>query len=133
MRRRLRRLLCRCRNAEPDRICSSGPFENFCGPVETFRGCTSNAQCNVECGTGGACSDTCSVGRFRDCFDNGVLGEDDAATGAADPPVAHQSDPRLAALFCVAGTNSGAVNAAAGLPGLGRLELQGHTIDNGTM
>ena len=116
-----------------DRICGSGPFQQFCGPVETFRGCTSNAQCNVECGTGGACSDTCSVGRFRDCFDNGVLGEDDAATGAADPPVAHQSDPRLAALFCVAGTNSGAVNAAAGLPGLGRLELQGHTIDNGTM
>src|SRR6185369_15350101 len=28
-----------------DFICSSGPFEQFCGPTETFRGCTSNGDC----------------------------------------------------------------------------------------
>ena len=42
------------------------------------------------------------------------------------------SNPTLASLFCIGPTTSGSVNAAAGLPGLGRLELQGHAIDNGT-
>ncbi len=71
-----------------DRICSSGPFEQFCGPVETFRGCASDGDC-------GFAGDTCSVGRFRDCFDNGELAETVSATGQADPPSGHQaeSDP----------------------------------------
>jgi hypothetical protein len=115
-----------------DRICSSGPFEQFCSPVELFRGCTSNADCNVSCGTGGACGDTCSFGKNRDCFDNGTIGEVVNATGNADPPSGHQSDPTLASLFCIGPTSSGAVNGAAGLPGLGRLELTGHAVDNGT-
>jgi len=55
------------------------------------------------------------------------------ATGTADPPVNHNSNPRLASLFCVNPTNSSSVNQAAGLPGLGRLQLLGHAIDNGTM
>jgi hypothetical protein len=41
-------------------------------------------------------------------------------------PVNDASDPTLAALFCIGPTTSPSVNAAAGLPGLGRLELQGH-------
>ncbi len=68
-----------------DRICSSGPFETFCGPVETFRGCSSDGDCPFS-------GDTCSVGRFRDCFDNGVLAETIKSTGQADPPSGHQSD-----------------------------------------
>ena len=40
-------------------------------------------------------------------------------------PVNDASDPTLAALFCIGPTASSAVNAAAGLPGLGRLELMG--------
>jgi hypothetical protein len=36
------------------------------------------------------------------------------------------SDLTLAALFCIGPTNAAAVNNAAGLPGLGRFELQGH-------
>jgi len=115
-----------------EHVCSSGPFAQFCAPVETFRGCTSNADCNVQCGSGGACGDTCSLGRFRECFDNGNIGDTVIATGNADPPSGHQSDPTLAALFCIGPTTSGAVNAAAGLPGLGRLQLTGHSVDNGT-
>jgi len=102
-----------------DRICSSGPLENFCGPVETFRGCGSDADCTRP-------GDTCSVARFRDCFDNAVVGETITASGVQSTPVNDQSDPTLAAMFCVGPTTSSSVNNAAGLPGLGRLELPGH-------
>src|SRR5262249_50043946 len=97
-----------------DRICSSGPLEKFCGPVETFRGCAADPDC-------ARVGDPCSVQRFRDCFDNGTVGETITASGQADPPVNHQSNPRLAAMFCVGPTTSSSVNSAAGLPGLGRL------------
>jgi hypothetical protein len=131
--------------------CAAGPFELYCEPVETFRGCTTNADCTF----GG---DTCTFGKFRECFlDNGVtvpncLGGGNAreacpggigdcpdqvapafcggvtvtATGVADPPVADQSDPTLAAMFCIGPTTSSAVNSAAGIPGLGKIELPGH-------
>ena len=101
-----------------DHICGTGPFEQFCGPTETFRGCTSNADC-------GFAGDTCSVSRFRECFDNGTPGDVVQATGVQSTPVNDQSTPTLAALFCVGPTASGAVNGAAGLPGLGKLELPG--------
>jgi hypothetical protein len=102
-----------------DHICSTGPFEQFCGPVETFRGCTADTDCTRA-------GDTCSVGRFRECFDNGVVGDTVTATGTHQTPVADESDPTLASLFCVGPTTSASVNSAAGLPGLGRLELPGH-------
>jgi len=35
------------------------------------------------------------------------------------------SNPTLASLFCIGPTTSGSVNSAAGLPGLGRLQLPG--------
>ncbi len=139
-----------------DRVCQTGPFEQFCGPNATFQGCLSDSDCalynkcngganngaqctaNSAC-PGGACNsrvggapELCSVGKFRDCFDNGVAGDTVTATGNADPPAGHQSDPTLAALFCIGPTSSSAVNGAAGLPGLGRLELTGHSVDNGT-
>jgi hypothetical protein len=102
-----------------DHICMTGPTEQFCGPVETFRGCFSNADC-------GFAGDTCSVSRNRECFDNGLVGDVVTATGVVDAPTNDQSDPTLAALFCVGPTTAPAVNSAAGLPGLGRLELPGH-------
>jgi len=106
--------------------CSGGPFEQFCGPTAEFQSCTDNTPCLPY-------GETCSIGKFRRCYtDNGVNGNTVKATGLADAPVGHQSDPTLAALFCVGPTSSGAVNAVAGLPGLGRLELPGHATDNGT-
>jgi len=70
--------------------------------------------------------ETCSVGKFRECFDTGTLGDTVNATGLADPPVADESDPSLAAIFCVGPVSLPAVNSAGGLPGLGRIELPGH-------
>jgi hypothetical protein len=107
------------------RTCLSGPSETFCGPVETFKGCAINADCTFP-------GDLCNVTRFRDCFDNGSDGDVVTASGVADPPSGHDADPTLAALFCIGPTTAGAVNSAAGLPGLGRLELGGHAHDNGT-
>jgi hypothetical protein len=108
-----------------DRDCPNGPFDSFCSPIETFRGCSVSSDCPFA-------GDTCTGGKFRDCFDTGVSGVVVTASGQAAPPTNHQSDPTLAAMFCIGPTTSTAVNAAAGLPGLGRLELQGHSIDNGT-
>ncbi len=100
--------------------CAGGPFELYCEPVETFRGCMSNADCTF----GG---DTCTLGKFRECFlDNGLIGESVTASGLVDAPVADEADPTLAALFCIGPTSSSAVNGAAGLPGLGKVELPGH-------
>jgi hypothetical protein len=105
----------------------AGPFDQYCGPTESYKGCTVDGDCTFP-------GDTCSLGHNRDCFlDNGVLGGTVVSTGLADPPVGHQSDPILASLFCVGPTSSGAVNSAAGLPGLGRLELTGHATDNGSL
>lgn len=105
--------------------CAGGPFEQFCSPTETFRGCTSSAECEFP-------GDSCSLGKNRDCFDSGDIGDAVTATGQADTPTNHESDPTLAALFCIGPVSSSAVNGAAGLPGLGRLQLQGHATDNGT-
>jgi hypothetical protein len=101
-----------------DFICMSGPFEQFCGPTETFRGCGSDTDCQFP-------GDTCSVGRFRECFDNGLIGDTVTARGVQSTPVNDASTPTLAALFCVGPTTASAVNTAAGLPGLGKLELPG--------
>jgi hypothetical protein len=138
-------------------LCASGPFEQFCGPNATFQGCNADsgcasmnacvggtnvgANCNVnsQCPSGscqskvGGPPEACVIGKFRECFlDNGTIGNAVNATGFVDVPANHQSDPILASLFCIGPTSSGSVNAAAGLPGLGRLELQGHATDNGT-
>ena len=107
--------------------CAAGPTDQFCSPVETFRQCTSNADCAA-----GTAGDTCSISKARPCFDSGNVGDVVSATGQAAPPTNHQSNPTLAALFCIGPTSSGGVNSAAGLPGLGRLQLQGHATDNGT-
>jgi hypothetical protein len=105
--------------------CAGGPSDLYCGPTETFRSCGTNSDCTFA-------GDTCTVTRFRRCFDSGILGEAVLSTGQADVPVNHQSDPTLAALFCIGPTSAPAVNTAAGLPGLGRLELKGHATDNGS-
>ena len=134
--------------------CSGGPFDQFCGPNATFQGCASDPDCAAQnncvggtnagaacigassCPGGGSCQskvggtqETCSIGRFRDCFlDNGVVGGTVNATGVAQAPVHDVSNPTLAALFCIGPTTSGSVNGAAGLPGLGRLELPGIAV-----
>lgn len=93
------------------------PQEQYCGPLETFRGCLSNADCK-------AAGDSCGV-VSRPCYlDNGVVGGNVTAQGKADPPDSSgRSDPTFAALFCIPPVAQSAINRAGGLPGLGRIEL----------
>ena len=61
--------------------------------------------------------DTCSLGKFRDCFtDNGTVGESVSATGVVDPFVNHANDPTFASLFCIGPTASSAVKTALPAP-----------------
>jgi hypothetical protein len=99
--------------------CAAGPFEQFCSPKQTFRSCTADTDCPIS-------GDTCSLGKNRPCFlDNGDVGSSVTATGVADPPENGVANPTLASLFCIPPTSSSAVNSAAGLPGLGRIQLTG--------
>jgi hypothetical protein len=94
--------------------CTEGPVDQNCA-IETFRGCLNNGDCPAS-------GDNCVSGP-RSCYlDNGAVGGSVIAVGMADPPSNGQANPTLAALFCVGKTNA-AVNAAAGLPGLGRIEI----------
>jgi hypothetical protein len=95
--------------------CEAGPIDRVCSPLETFRSCLQTSECNG--------SDTC-VPVNRPCFlDNGVVGGQVVAQGEADPPSNGVSNPTFASLFCIPPVAQPAVNAAGGLPGLGRLEL----------
>jgi hypothetical protein len=100
-------------DANGEGTCAAGPVIQTC-MIETFRGCTSNAQCT-------AAGDSCVVSP-RPC-----QGATDA-TGATIAPlsrtgVASRATPLQVATFCIGATRSGAVNTAAGLPGPGALRL----------
>ncbi len=102
-------------------VCEAGPFEQFCA-IQTYRGCASDTDCPAP-------GDSCTNGRFRECFtDNGVTGASVIAQGQPDPPVNNVAHPKLGGLFCIPPTTADAVNAVAGLPGLGRLTLPGTGI-----
>ena len=115
-----------------DGACQVAPNDNLCS-IEPFRSCSINNDCRPpsEGGTCGSCAtglQTCGVKR-RECFfdldtNPGPFGTI-TVNGMEDPPVADVSHPILASLFCIAPTGSSAVNAVAGLPGLGKLKLTG--------
>lgn len=97
--------------------CLAGPLDSRC-VIESFRTCVSD----VDCPAGG---DTCQA-KNRECYalGNAALGAYRfVAQGAASSPVNDDSSPTQAALFCLAPTESSALNLAWGLPGLGRINL----------
>ncbi len=99
--------------------CADGPVDPHC-TIESFRGCLQDSDCP-------AAGDNCIASQRLCYLDNGVVGGSVSAFGMADIPDANgEADPTFAALFCVGRTNA-AVNAAAGLPGLGRIELPLHS------
>ncbi len=88
--------------------------------IQDFLGCLADTDCPQS-------GDTCVTEPLPCFLDNGVVGGSVTAIGMADPPTNGESDPTLAALFCVGRTSAAAVNAAGGLPGLGRIELPLHS------
>ncbi|HEY2386790.1 MAG TPA: PQQ-binding-like beta-propeller repeat protein [Candidatus Binatia bacterium] len=99
-------------------------FDSDCGPGST---CTGSASPPTDC-PGGTCAyETCSDGRFRECFlDRGQIGGHDDASGQSFAPMQDGGDPTLASLLCVGPTASSSVNGAVGLPGLERIERVTH-------
>jgi hypothetical protein len=110
------------------RSCNGGPNVN--------KVCTTDAECpgGSSCATNnagdpnaGCCLDLCTLAITRPCYtDNGIVGASVNASGNPDVPVNDASAPTLAALVCIGPTSTSSVNGAAGLPGLGRLELMVH-------
>ncbi len=102
-------------------VCPEGPDTQGCS-IETFRSCTSDADC--------ACS-TCLQGQTcisvpRPCFiDEGTMGDAVHVVGAPDVPCGGTAFPTVGSLFCIAPVASSSVNTAAGLPGLGRIRIPG--------
>jgi len=88
--------------------------------IEVFRPCTSAGG---ECTAAG---DSCVTEPLPCYLDNGVVGGSVSAIGMADPPTNGEADPTFAAVFCIGRTAASSVDQAAGLPGLGRVELPLH-------
>ena len=78
--------------------------------------------------------DHCVV-HHRKCYrDNGApngFGVTIEAEGSHTTPTGQRWGSTFAAVFCLPPTGSAAVNAAAGLPGPGRIELSGNSAENG--
>ena len=60
--------------------------------------------------------------------DNGIVGQSDTVSGTDDSPCGGTARPTVGTFFCVAPVSQSAVNAAAGLPGLGRARLPSTVI-----
>jgi hypothetical protein len=112
--------------------CPEGPLTGVCSLSSGHpqRSCDGNDDCCDDapaCITDPPTPGDCIIGN-RLCFlDNGVGGSI-VATGAADPPTNDVAEPTLAAIFCIAPTSLPAVNAAAGLPGPGRVTIKGTAV-----
>jgi hypothetical protein len=108
--------------------CTAGPLTKSCTVASGHaqRACANDAAC------GGALN-SCAAAN-RPCFLTGTLAPGLVGTGTltaqgmADPPVNDTSNPTLAAVFCIGPTIAGAVNAAAGLPGPGRVTINGTAV-----
>jgi hypothetical protein len=112
-------------------ICPDFPVDLVCS-IETFRGCSNTSECNPP-SAGGTCAgcqagQTCEVAK-RKCFtDNGVIGNSVFVAGSPSAPCGGVSEPEVGAFFCVAPVSAPAVNAAGGLPALGRVRIPGVVV-----
>jgi hypothetical protein len=116
--------------------CEFGPADQVCS-FDTFRTCSVNSDCNPPpIGTCANCTatlptQTCS-NQLRPCFtDNGVIGNAVSVAGATDVPCGDRAFPTVGTFFCVAPVGSTSVNAAGGLPALGRVRIPGRVDVSG--
>jgi hypothetical protein len=105
--------------------CLKGPVTKTCSVASGHgqRACGTYDDCG---GGGGSC-----VAASRACFLTGTLAPGLFGTGTLtavgmeDIPMNDVAHPTLGAVFCVAPTTASAVNIAAGLPGPGRVTING--------
>jgi hypothetical protein len=98
-------------------------------PSRTHRACTIATEA-TDCPLAG---DSCHLAN-RKCFAgmNGMIANTIVAPGSHDAPANNESRSTFATVFCIPPDLSAAVNFVVGLPGPGRLELDGLAADNGT-
>ena len=108
-------------------VCAAGPFETVCS-IESFRNCVSNADCTPPpAGSCAHCADgqTCTA-RPLSCFtDNGLIGNSVSVAGSAEVPCGAIAKPTVVALFCMPPFAAGIPDILQGVPGLGRVRLEG--------
>jgi hypothetical protein len=113
--------------------CSIGPIDKHCS-IQTSVSCNTTADCQPgppmsNCPTGKCEPFQTCVAETRKCFtDNGELGATLNVDGTPDPPCGDTSRPTVGTFFCVAPVAQGSVNAASGLPGLGRVRIPGTVV-----
>jgi hypothetical protein len=108
--------------------CTAGPVTKTCSVASGHgqRACGADVDCGGGVGT-------CVSGN-RACFLTGTLAPGLVGTGTLiavgmeDVPVNDVAHPTLGAVFCVAPTAASAVNIAAGLPGPGRVTINGTAV-----
>jgi hypothetical protein len=104
-----------CTATENNEAECPGVVETYCDGFvratgEGYITCASDA----DCGFGLLSAGNCTLSKTRECFMDSVQADGLAVAGA----------PLLASVFCVAPVSSAGVNAAAGLPGPGRVLQQ---------
>jgi hypothetical protein len=108
--------------------CQIGPIDQVCS-IQTFKSCFGASDCNPP-SAGGTCAE-CFAGQTctsvtRPCFtDSGIIGNTVTVEGSADLPCGSVARPTVGTFFCVAPVSAPAVNAAGGLPALGRVRIPG--------
>jgi hypothetical protein len=87
--------------------------------MEWFRSCLTDDDCP-------ATHDHCTA-HLRECYPgyNGNIGDSVSAMGATSDPRNGAAVMKFAAVYCMAPTDSNAVNSVAGFPGPGRVEFLG--------
>lgn len=129
--------------------CPGGPIDKNCS-IQKQHSCTTDGDCapkkcsgggndgepcvdDAGC-SGGLCQESCPqcltgqicVANHRSCFtDNGILGNAVSVAGTPDVPCGGVSKPTVGSFFCVGPLGATSVNAAAGLPGFGRIRIPG--------
>ena len=109
--------------------CADAPIDQVCS-IQQFVSCSVDSDCAPptcpDCVSGQVC-----MVRHRPCFtDEGIIGQTDWVTGNPDPVCGGVAKPTVGTFFCVAPTGSTAINAAGGLPALGRVRIPGTVLIN---
>ncbi len=104
--------------------CLDGPIDQHCA-IDTFRGCTSDADCPTA-------NDHCTS-EYRPCFPgyDGDVGDTITAVGSHDAPRNGAAAMTFAGLTCHPATGSSSANTVLGLPGPSRITLLGVGEDDG--
>ncbi len=108
-------------------ICVDFPVDLVCS-IDSYRGCMDASECNPPGCPNCTPGQTCEVAK-RKCFtDNGVIGNSVFVAGSPSAPCGGVSEPEVGTFFCVAPVSAPAVNAAGGLPALGRVRIPGLVV-----